>query len=96
MGLKENQITKQIRDYLSIRKIFHWKNWAGLGSTPGVPDILGVLPNGRFLGIEVKTSKGKVSAHQQSFINAINDNGGLVFVARSVDDVILNLKEVKK
>jgi len=93
--LKEADITKQIRNVLKTFRIFHWKVWQGLGSTPGVPDIVGIMPDGRFLGIEVKTAKGVLSDHQSKFIENINAAGGFAFVARSVDDVIekLNLRK---
>lgn len=86
--ISERDITKQIRDYLRLRNVLHWKQHQGLGSTPGVPDIVGILKGGRFLGIEVKTEKGQLNNNQSQWINAINSYGGLAFVARSVDDVI--------
>lgn len=52
----------------------------------GVSDILGVY-QGRFVAIEVKTAKGRVSENQKRFIDNINKHGGLAFVARSVADV---------
>ncbi len=85
---KERDITASIRDYLRIRKIFHWKNWSGLGSTPGIPDIIGVLPGGRALFIEVKTAKGHLSDHQENFLKNAGDMGAMCIVARSVQDLI--------
>jgi hypothetical protein len=58
----------------------------------GTSDILGVLPDGRILACEVKSATGRVSREQQAFINKINESGGVAFVARSLDDVIENLK----
>jgi Holliday junction resolvase len=91
-AMKEKEITTQIRNVLKLYGVFHWKVFQSLGSTPGVPDIIGVLPGGRMLAIEVKTERGKVSPHQERFIKNINDNGGLAFVARSFDDVVRTLK----
>ena len=65
--------------------------WQGLGSTPGVPDIVGIF-KGRFLGIEVKTERGKLSDHQKHFIDRINASGGIAFVARSYQDVVEKLE----
>lgn len=87
----ETILTAQIKSALKMLGIVHWKQHQGLGSTPGVSDILGVLPGGRFLAIEVKTQRGRVSDPQQAFMDNINRNGGLAFVARSVDDVIEGL-----
>ncbi len=68
----------------------------------GVADVLGVLPQdfcnhfeaghsyvkvGRFLAIEVKAAKGKQSLEQFAFQKAVEENGGLYILARSVDDV---------
>jgi len=83
----EHDITVAIRQLLKSVGVFHWKVAQGLGCVPGVPDIIGVY-QGRMLGIEVKTERGIVSDHQQRFIEAINREGGIAFVARSVDDVI--------
>ena len=67
----EREITAAIRGLLKTLGVFHWKQFQTLGSTPGVPDIIGIL-RGRMLGIEVKTKRGKVSEHQQKFIDIIN------------------------
>lgn len=88
--MKEKQITASIRQLLKTFGIFHYKQHQGLGSTPGVPDIVGIY-QGRYLGIEVKTRNGVVSDNQRRFIDTINAAGGIAFVARSVDDVIDNL-----
>ncbi|MFH1525825.1 MAG: VRR-NUC domain-containing protein [Bacteroidota bacterium] len=96
--LLEKEITKNIRDFLRMRGIFHWKVRQGLGCVKGIPDIIGVMPTtgtvpGTMLAIEVKTEKGVLSEHQENFLRAINDFGGIAFVARSVQDVIDNLKD---
>jgi hypothetical protein len=54
---------------------------------PGVADILGILKDGRFLAIEVKSPTGKVPPHQQLFLDEISGRGGVAFVARSVEEV---------
>ena len=86
----EAAITKGIRDLLNRFQIFNWKNWGGMMGTKGVPDILGIY-KGQFLGIEVKTEKGKVSPEQEAFLENIRKHGGIGFVARSIDDVIDHL-----
>jgi hypothetical protein len=86
----EASLTRAIRGLLNSLNVFHWKEHGGLGSAPGVPDIVGCY-QGRLLAIEVKAPKGVVSDHQQRFIDNINAAGGLAFVCRSVDDVIIGL-----
>lgn len=90
--IREKDVTKAIREYLTAKRIFHWKNWAGLGSTKGVPDILGVLPGGRALMIEIKRPNGKVSDAQANFVSNARDMGALAFFAWSVEDVIKELE----
>ena len=52
---------------------------------PGAPDIIGILPDGRFLGIEVKIPKGRVSEDQEAFRAAAIRSGALVFTAWGLD-----------
>lgn len=91
MGLKETDITKQIRNVLKTFGIFHYKNHGGLGSAPGLPDITGCMKDGKAFWIEVKTEKGVLSDKQKQFIENINRSGGYAFVARSAEDVIEKL-----
>lgn len=98
----ESKIQKQIIEYLQGCGYFVWQHKrigtfdARLGKfrkkakfeINGVSDILGVLPGGKFLAIEVKAKKGSVSDSQKKFIKKVNDEGGMAFVARSVEDVI--------
>jgi hypothetical protein len=60
----------------------------------GVADILGMLSNGRFLAIEVKSKKGRLSPEQKIFLEEINAGGGIGILARSVEDVECALKEI--
>ena len=90
---KEADITRAIRDYLNLKGIYHWKQMQGLGCKPGVADILGILPDGRFLAIEVKTKKGQLSLHQGIFLTEITKNNGVAFVAHSLDEAIEKLQE---
>lgn len=53
----------------------------------GISDILGILPSGLFLAIEVKIKPNKPTEEQIHFINMINGNGGLSFVAYSIENV---------
>lgn len=84
--ITEKEITKAIREYLNFRKIFHWKVWAGLGSQPGVPDIL-AIHRGVLIGIEVKTPRGRLSEKQAEFMAKMAHHGAIVFVAHSAREV---------
>lgn len=99
--LTEKEIENAILDYLTILPGCYWKNNSvgvydpvkkvhrkpGKHHRNGTSDILGIDSNGRFIAIEVKTAKGRLSENQKIFIDDINKHGGLAFVARSVDDV---------
>lgn len=63
----------------------------GAGRRKGIPDITGVLADGRFLGIEVK-DKGKLSKDQLDIKQQIEKRGGVYIVARSVGDVDASIK----
>ena len=88
--ITEADVTRSIRQLLKQIGVFHWKVHQGLGCVPGVPDVIGVW-KGRLLGIEVKRPGGKLSPAQVAFIDRINAEGGLAFVAFSVDDVMREL-----
>lgn len=57
----------------------------------GCPDILGQMPGGRLLCIEVKSPSGKVTDEQAAFLERAGHHGALAFVARSVADVLEHL-----
>ncbi|GHU34823.1 hypothetical protein AGMMS50256_29020 [Betaproteobacteria bacterium] len=54
---------------------------------PGMPDIIGQLTDGRFLGIECKRPSGKVSPEQAAFLEKSAKYHGVAFVARDVRTV---------
>ena len=45
-------------------------------------DILGCLPGGRFLAIEVKAQRGRLSPEQSAFLDKIRGLGGMALVTR--------------
>jgi hypothetical protein len=56
---------------------------------PGWPDIIGYMPDGRFLGIECKQPKAKKRRHEPGQHTRgldITDCGGTYFIARSTDE----------
>jgi len=89
--LKEKDITKQIRDLLHRVGILHWKQFQTLGSRPGISDIVGATAQGKLLCIEVKKPGGRLSEHQQKFLEEVRAHGGVAFVATSPEDVIREL-----
>ena len=53
----------------------------------GWPDITGLLPDGRFIGVECKAPGGKQSQEQKDCEARIRGNGGHYCLAESVEDV---------
>lgn len=106
--MSEKVIENLILKYLAYCRIFAWKNNSTGVYDPtkktfranknpyaikGVADILGVLPDGKLLAIEVKMPKGRVSKEQKQFIERVNDNGGIAFVARGLREIQNHLEE---
>jgi len=58
------------------------------GLAVGSSDIIGVAPCGRFIAIEIKTSKGRATKEQLRFFEAVNNAGGIAGIARSVEDAL--------
>jgi hypothetical protein len=93
VGKPETKITTAIRDELRQHQIFCFKIWQGPFSRPGIPDIVGLTQDGRFVGVEVKTENGRLSPVQGAFLRRIRESSGIAFCARSRDDVRRNLAE---
>jgi hypothetical protein len=97
----ETEVQRAIMDYLKLRGIFAFRVnnippsmmrdgkrvFRSFGGMRGVADIIGIMPGGRLLAIEVKSETGRPSPDQVAFGEAINAAGGLWFVARGIEDV---------
>lgn len=107
MGVKESDIQKDIIHYLKIMGALCWRNNSigiydksfggfrklnGYGCRVGVSDILGIW-RGRFLAIEVKSPKGKLTEAQSAFLLDVQRHGGIAFCARSLNDVMRMLND---
>lgn len=57
----------------------------------GVSDILGIY-KGRFIAIEVKAPKGRLSPNQILFQQEVKEHGGIALTIRSVEQLELELK----
>ena len=107
--ISENQVQNAILEYLEWLGIFAWRNNStgvfdpkkkifrkaqGKHVINGVSDILGILPNGKFLAIEVKSPQNKKRPkHQVDFIKKIHDSGGLAFFADNLDYAANRIKD---
>lgn len=79
--MKEKQFENKIKKYLKSKGIWYVKYFANGFTKVGIPDLLAVV-NGKFVAIEVKAEKGKLSTLQRYNIEAIKMCGGIALVLR--------------
>lgn len=53
----------------------------------GFPDVAGVLANGRFFAIELKTEKGRLRPEQLEWITKLNMSSAMAVVLRSREEI---------
>jgi len=59
------------------------------GGRPGIPDIVGVGPDGRYIGVEVKRGRAPISPAQAAFHAEIRQRGGFVAVVHSPQELAI-------
>ena len=99
MATKENKVQKEVLNYLLHNGVYCWRNnntaqydeklgiYRAFNGKKGVGDILGILPDGRFLSVECKSSTGKASPDQILFVKRCTLLGGLCVVVHSLDEL---------
>ena len=106
LKFKEIDLQKQIVQWLNLQGHYVFRTNAGVmfikgknGNRcfrclfKGCLDIIGMLRDtGQFIAIECKLKNGKLSDEQKLFLQKVNELGGIGFVARDLDEVILKLK----
>jgi hypothetical protein len=90
----EKSIQDSILRWLKKTNLIHWRAMAGhlfmgkrryIVGPEGLPDIIVVMPpNGKFLGLEVKSARGKLRPCQVEFCKKATDNGAVYRVVRSL------------
>jgi hypothetical protein len=54
----------------------------------GVSDVIGFhATKGRFLAVEIKVGRDRLSPEQEQFLNAVNRAGGVGIIVRHADDL---------
>lgn len=100
--MTESELQKEIVEFLQANDIYIFPTSQYTKvvkrshySITGVSDLLGIMPDGRFLAIEVKKpyikgkqQAGKASEEQMKFLTEINSRGGIGFVAACLQDVM--------
>ena len=101
MKTPEREVVKACLEYLELRGVYAYRQNTGAAEyadntgrrrfvrygKPGISDIIGVLPGGRFIAVECKAPGGRLSEHQTEFLKDIERMGGLAVIARSVEDL---------
>ena len=97
MGKPHNELLKAAMEYLELRGVFAWPNNTGGAmvkgghfmrfGTRGSPDIIGILPGGRFLGVEIKVGRDRLSKAQHVFATHIRGAGGRFIECRQLEDI---------
>lgn len=99
----ESLILKECLELLALTGIFAWRNNTGgtkIGKHfvtfghPGSSDIISILPNGLFLGIEVKDKDGTQSPVQQVFQRKVEENNGIYLLVRSKEELRTELYSI--
>jgi hypothetical protein len=96
--MTEAAVLRSCLDYLRFRGVACWRQNSGALVTPGggflraadingVADIIGLLPSGRFLAVECKSSRGRQSEAQRAFQAMVEGSGGLYLIARDIEDL---------
>ena len=95
-SVKESVIQADILRWLKTTGLMFWRSNSGslflrgrhinLGPL-GCADISIIIPPlGRFVGMEVKSAKGKIRPEQVTYAAGLTQVGGLYFIVRSVQD----------
>src|SRR5262245_43384863 len=97
-GPSEAELLRQVLGWLALRGHFFWRANAGggvrrgrpvRGNLAGTPDVLVALPpDGRRLGIELKTAAGRLRPSQIAWRAAALRVGVRVVVVRSLDALV--------
>lgn len=104
-GKPEKEVLRECLDFLKIHGILHWRQNSGAFKTEsggffnatgmkGVSDIIGCLPDGKFLAVECKRGTGgMISQKQREFLAAVADNNGVAIVANGVEKLESELRK---
>ena len=82
----EGAVLSQVRDFLRLHGWKVVRIHQSLGSEKGIPDLCAIR-EGQTCWIDVKAPKGRLSEHQEAWLQDLEDHGGWYIVARSVEDV---------
>lgn len=76
----ETNFKNKVIKYLKDKGIWHVKYFANMFTKSGIPDILGVLPNGKFFALELKVEPNKPTPLQIRNVELINKTHGKAYI----------------
>lgn len=97
-----NELTAHCIDYLTLKGYKVWRNNNGAvyditkgcfrknkNKLLGIPDIIGYnKKTAKFIGVEIKVGKDKLSPEQIDFIETALESGCICIVVKTIDDLI--------
>lgn len=92
---EEKTFENKIKEYIELMGGWSVKFFANRMTKKGIPDILACI-DGKFVAIEVKAQRGKVSNIQKYRINQIINSGGYAFVLypSGFEDFKLHIRDI--
>lgn len=87
---QEKQFENKVKKYLTEKGCYWVKHFGCAFSRAGVPDLLCCV-NGKFVALECKSEKGKLSELQKYEIKKISNSGGFAYCVSPN-----NWEEIKK
>jgi hypothetical protein len=103
----ETGLVKACLQYMQFQGIYCWRQNTGAMErrhkgkrrfirfgAPGISDIIGCMPNGKFIAVECKVGRNTLTPSQLAFLQQIREADGIAIVAYSVDDVVEALASI--
>ena len=72
------------------------KRFVRFAHVDGISDIIGLLPDGRFLAIECKIAPNKPSEHQAEFLSSVAKQGGVALVIYEVNQLARAIDAIRE
>jgi len=90
----ENLVKQEIRDWLDIKGWYRFHLLQGLGSYPGLPDMI-AYKNGVVLFVECKAEGGRQSQKQLDFERKLKEQGCHYVLVYGYEDIEEYLRTIK-
>ena len=90
--------------YLRLKNICHWRQNTGSVKIEeryvqfgekGLADIIGILPDGKFLAVECKSAKGTQTIHQRNFQLIVERSGGVYLLVKDAQHLVNFIESYK-